>query len=434
MKLYQGSPWAGTEEAFHVAAQAYEQIEARMAANLEPVTVGDKPNYTVENGTAIINIKGPLVNRDLPDEIANFAGLTTYPSLQRSFYAAANDKSVERVILDVDSGGGQVSGLFDTKEALIALKSVKPVATYAGETMASGAYWLGSFADTITASPVAAVGSIGVIAVHIESKAAAESEGYKPYVIRAGAKKHLGHELESFSEEARAEMQRALDFTHNNFMQDVASNRGMSFASVAAGIGDGRVFYGQESLDVGLVDRLGSFSSLMQAWQDKGVQPVINRSGFTADAPDIDLLAQTNHGEEITMNLEEAMVEIGRLNSEKAAHESALATAEAKVATLEAEKLQLEASNKAMAGALAEANTNNEAFADTLKANIEAKACALGMKVLMPDNLSNLQAMNAQLESEFKNSFPAGGVAAVANSNGEVSIEEAPLWLKRVKK
>ena len=134
------------------------------------------------------------------------------------------------------------------------------------------------------------------------------------------------------------------------------------------------------------------------------------------------------------MNLEEAMVEIGRLNGEAEASKNALASIEAKAATLEAEKLQLEVSNKALAASLAEANSENDGYADVLKANIEAKACALGTKVLMPDTLAGLKTMNAQLEGEFQAKFPSGAVAAIAQpEDKEVAQVETAPWLKRVK-
>lgn len=170
MIYMQGQLWAGTETAYAQAVEAAEKIQARWGSFDEDDEDEDYRPYRMEGSTAIVNVKGPMLNADLPDWLSEALGLTTYPSLQRQFAALMADDNVERVVLDVNSGGGHVSGLHETVQMLKQLAAAKPVETYAGDMMASAAYWLGSIGSRITASEMAAIGSIGVIAVHLSKK------------------------------------------------------------------------------------------------------------------------------------------------------------------------------------------------------------------------------------------------------------------------
>lgn len=436
MNLHYGTAWAGTEADLHRLVAMQDKIEARLLSyddedEDDDTDDWDKVRLDVRDGTAIIPIKGAMLNANIPDEIAEFFGITTYAGLQRQFLAAQMDTRVKNVLLDVNSGGGAVSGLYETQQALLRLKAEKPVMTFAGDTMASAAYWLGSTANKIVATPVSVIGSIGVIAVHVSEKQAMENEGYKPTVMRAGEKKHLGHTLEDFSLEAQADMQKHLDFVHGRFIDAVAENRGLSAAVLRNGIADGRVFYGQEAVDVGLVDRIGSdFASFWAEWQAT-VGSDVHQGGLTANVGNPLFVY-----EESAMNVEELQAQLAALQGDLTARETALAEAQASVAKAQSDLAAATATNEALAASLATANEANAQFAQVLQDNINAKANALGMRVLMPSALADLQAMSAQLEAEFQAKFPAGGVAASAAANEVEGEAEAslPAWLKNVQR
>lgn len=420
MNLKFGTAWAGTEIEFSSALAAIEKYEAQIGA-LKP-SENEGGVYQLQDGIAVVPVKGAMLNSDLPAEFTQVFGVTSYPVLQRTFAELAQNEDVKQVVLDVDSGGGQVAGLHETLEALDALRKHKPVATYAGNTIASAAYWLGSTTDELVMSPVGEAGSIGVIAVHQNHKGRLESVGVKTTVIRAGARKHLAHNMEDLSEQGLAEIQRSLDFHHGNFKHKVAENRNIPYAALDAGVGDGRTFYGREAVDVGLVDRIDSFDAFLGGLKGKiARQSVYVKGGFAA----------ANSGV-VDMNLEEALAKLEQLQGEMAAKDTALADAEARAVTAESSIKSLEAANAALAGTLATAQAANENFAALLEANIQAKAHALNTKVLMPSDLAGKQAINAQLEAEFQEKFPAGGVAA-ANAAVEPEAHtttNVPQWAR----
>lgn len=417
MIILDNTEWAGTEASLAAAEKIVAAINASSKDKLDGYD--DEPcGYRVSDGIAVIDVKGPLINYDIPEFFASMFGVTTYPSLQRHFALAASDKDVNRVVLDVNSGGGSVSGLQDTVLALKALRAVKPVDTYASDSMCSAAYWLGSCSDSITMSEGGTTGSIGVIMVHTSERGAMEGEGYKPTVFRAGAKKALGHPAEDLTDEAAAEIQKGLDFHHMRFKSAVAENRRMTLEGITA-VGDGQVFRGNEAVHAGLVDRLGTFDSVVKskASVQIGGFPSLNADSGVSD-----------------MTLEEALAKVGDLEAQVSAGATALQAAEERAAAAENLKASLEASNKALTAALATSQSDVEAYAATLEANINAKAAALRVEVLIPESLEGKKAMNAQLEEKFQAKFPSGGVAAVANPEAEAGKAEAeePSWFNRV--
>ena len=413
MIILDNTEWAGTEASLAAAEKIVAAINASSKDKLDGYD--DEPcGYRVSDGIAVIDVKGPLINYDIPEFFASMFGITTYPSLQRRFASAAADKEVNRVVLDVNSGGGSVSGLQDTVLALKALRAVKPVDTYASDSMCSAAYWLCSCSDSITMSEGGTTGSIGVIMVHTSERGAMEGAGYKPTVFRAGAKKALGHPAEDLTDEAAAEIQKGLDFHHMRFKSAVAENRRMTLEGITA-VGDGQVFRGNEAVHAGLVDRLGTFDSVVKS------KVYVQTGGYTPLNADIGVS---------DMTLDEALAKVGDLEAQV----SAGATALHRAAAAENLKASLEASNKALTAALATSQSDVEAYAATLEANINAKAAALRVEVLIPESLEGKKAMNAQLEEKFQAKFPSGGVAAVANPEEEAGKAEAeePSWFNRV--
>lgn len=422
MIIERNALWAGTEDSLTsllaVAEKATDTWLEKVAAGKGDEPAPTKLYSVTENGTAVIAIRGRLLNRDLPDWLCEMVGATTYPSLQRQAAEAAADTSVKRVLLDVNSGGGQVSGVAETAEALVALSKVKPVTTYAGDTMASAAYWLGSVGGNITMSKGGVAGSIGVIGVHYSDKKALEQEGITPTVIRSGVNKHLGHQHEELSAEALASIQKEMDFHHGRFIDAVAEHRGIPRATAAL-VSDGRCFYGSEAVDVGLVDRIGTFAECLRDFEAQAGKSIVKPSGFAA-----------NHGEPL-MNLEQAMARITELEGEQEAGKTALAAAETRATEAEQKVAQLEASNEALSTTLASAKVDQEAFGALLDNSINTMAVALGVEVMIPDALKDKQAYHTQIQDKFQARFPAGGVAATGvKADEEASAETLPAWLK----
>ena len=117
------------------------------------------------NGIAIIPVVGTLVKRAGAIDAAS--GLLSYTAIETMIMEAATDPAVGGILLDVDSPGGEVGGVFDLADLIREAREAKPVYALADDAF-SAAYLLASAADRIYLSQTGGVGSIGVIAVHVD--------------------------------------------------------------------------------------------------------------------------------------------------------------------------------------------------------------------------------------------------------------------------
>jgi signal peptide peptidase SppA len=254
--------WYGTQ-ASHQAAVA---LEASIGAQLRagPFDGEEDPNYLLSKvgGTAVISIKGPLLNSDNP--MLAFFGVSTYPAIRRAVVAAAKDASIKNILLDVDSGGGSVSGVADTADLIARVDTkVKPVHTFAGGTMASAAYWLGVSGRTRAASQTSEVGSIGVLMVHFDRSKQLDEAGVKATVIRSGKYKAMENPFEPLSEDAKKQLQSIVDAAYQVFGDHVAARLGMTFAEMDRKVGQGRVFFGSQAKEAGLIGDITTIDAVL---------------------------------------------------------------------------------------------------------------------------------------------------------------------------
>lgn len=178
--------------------------------------------------------------------------------------SAAENPDVKHIMLNISSGGGTVSGLDDTGKLIALVNSrVKPVTAYTDSAMYSAAYWLGASAGEVYASKSAGLGSIGVIATHIERSEMYKEMGLGVTVIRAGKYKALANSVEKLSEEGKAQIQAGVDIAYGIFKDHVAESRGKSVDYVESVMAQGREFYGQAAADAGLIDGVKSFDEVI---------------------------------------------------------------------------------------------------------------------------------------------------------------------------
>jgi signal peptide peptidase SppA len=260
--------WAGTNAALDHA----REVEAKlMAADMKAFFGGsdEKPAPFERSGnTAIISIRGPLLNTNSP--IARFFGMSTYPFIRESLVEAAKAEDISQILLDIESGGGAVSGLADTGDLISRINAkVKPVTAFTDGMMASAAYWLGASAGKVFASRTAIVGSIGVITTHVSRKRQLEQDGIDATVLRAGQFKALGHPAEALTAEARAQIEDQLQGAYRVFVSHVAQARGVSYDKAHSTMADGREFFGEAAKTAGLVDGISTFDAVLSVLQSK---------------------------------------------------------------------------------------------------------------------------------------------------------------------
>lgn len=186
--------------------------------------------------------------------------------VMRSIETAMSSKAIGGIVLDVDSPGGSSYGLMEFADKLYELRSdPKPLLAVANPMAASAAYWAGTSADQSIVSPSGDVGSVGVWSLHLDYSKAMDDIGVNPTFVFAGKYKVEGNPFEPLSDEARAEIQRSVDETYDQFLSALARNRGVTKSKVQSDFGEGRVLSAKRAKDAGMVDRVASLDDVVNA-------------------------------------------------------------------------------------------------------------------------------------------------------------------------
>ncbi|RFB73829.1 MULTISPECIES: S49 family peptidase [unclassified Herbaspirillum] len=203
-------------------------------------------------GVSILSVAGTLVHR--ASGLDAMSGLTSYASLSAQFDAMLNSSQVSHIVLDLNSPGGSVNGAFDFADEIYNARGTKPITAIVDESAYSAAYVIASAADEIVLPRTGGVGSIGVVAAHMDRSAANERDGIKVTYVYAGARKADGNPHEPLSAEAQSGLQAEVDRVYELFVETVARNRGLSVDAVRAT--EAAVYRGPGAVDAKLADRI----------------------------------------------------------------------------------------------------------------------------------------------------------------------------------
>jgi len=172
--------------------------------------------------------------------------------------SAFADPQVKAVLLEIDSSGGEAGGVFDLAQRLrtLAHASNKPLWAIADEAALSAAYALACAADRLWLTRTAEVGSIGVVAVHVDESAADAKAGMTYTFLHAGAHKVDGHPHAPLSEAVATDIQTDIEGLHDQFIALVAGFRRLAPEAIRAT--EARVYRGEAALAAGLADQIGT--------------------------------------------------------------------------------------------------------------------------------------------------------------------------------
>ncbi|WP_417530406.1 S49 family peptidase [Marinobacter lipolyticus] len=227
--------------------------------------------------TALVEINGMIA----ADELASADNIVG--SLREAFEA---DNSVA-VVLRINSGGGspvQSGYVYDEIQRLRGEHPDKKVYAVISDIGASGAYYIAAAADEIYADKASLVGSIGVVAGGFGFAEVMEKVGVERRLYTAGENKAF---LDPFSPENEDEVafwQGVLETTHSQFIDKVREGRGDRLADDER-LFTGLIWSGEQALELGLVDGLGSASHV--ARQVIGEEKLVDYSRRKSPLQDI---------------------------------------------------------------------------------------------------------------------------------------------------
>ncbi len=212
--------------------------------------------------------------------IDSYTALDVVPLLRE---LAKND-SIGGVLLWIESPGGEVGPVMEIYDEVRKLELIKPVVAYTGGLAASGGYYVALGAEKIVASPLAEVGSIGVLYVHYDMEKNYEMNGIKVEVFKTGPHKDMGAEWRALTPEEKEKISNMIETYFNAFITALSTGRNMSFDE-AKKFATGETWFAQ-NVTGSLVDETGdidhALSILEKAANLTNPKVVIIRGGQTS--------------------------------------------------------------------------------------------------------------------------------------------------------
>jgi len=264
---------------YRVALQSGPDFAAGLLAHL----FSRSASVLDDSGILTIPVYGPLTDR--------IEGTTNYLELGAELTAAAENEDVRGIALDIDSPGGDVNGLFDLTEQLREARRRKPIVAIANHHATSAAYAIAASCSRIAVSQTGRVGSVGVLAVHVETSEMDKKLGVKFTPVFAGQRKNDYSPDEPLSDPARASLQAEVNRLWELLIADVAQGRRISSGRVRAS--EAQTFFGQRAVEAGFADAVGTLGSATESLR-KSLESgrSIGRLAATAP-PDWKLLADS---------------------------------------------------------------------------------------------------------------------------------------------
>ena len=165
------------------------------------------------------------------------------------------------VILRINSpGGSPVQSGYINDEIKRLRKKYPDKHLYAvlSDICASGAYYVASAADEIYADKASIVGSIGVRMDSFGFVDAINKLGIERRLITAGEHKGFLDPFQPVKAQDVEQVKGMLDDIHHQFIDVVKAGRGDRLKADTPDLFSGYVWTGEQSVDIGLVDKLGS--------------------------------------------------------------------------------------------------------------------------------------------------------------------------------
>lgn len=216
---------------------------------------GETPKPYKIGSKGIVPVVG-VIGKNL-SPLEKMTGAVDLNEVSQNIDAFLADPEVTEIVLHIDSPGGTVTGVEEVARKIA--NSSKPTVAYTDGMMASAAYWLGSSADRVIASPSADVGSVGVYMAIPDMSGLYSASGVQMLVIKSSATplKAAGLEGTSLSQDQIDYFQSQVDEIYSDFVSSIKSKRKFVSEDALKGQSMSGKVASKKGLVTGLADSLG---------------------------------------------------------------------------------------------------------------------------------------------------------------------------------
>lgn len=221
-------------------------------------------NYRIKDKVAVVYAEGAIVmgkgeNGNIGDD--------KYVDLLNSLY---KEDQVKAVVLRVNSPGGSALASENILRVLERIRtSGRPVVVSMGDYGASGGYYIACQSDSILVQENTLTGSIGVFSIIPNMQGLFNDHlGITFDTVKTGQFANGISVAYQITPEEGRKIQAMTDRTYEQFLAKVAANRNLTRDEVHA-IAQGRVWTGQQAVENGLADGIGTLEDAIGIAADK---------------------------------------------------------------------------------------------------------------------------------------------------------------------
>lgn len=229
----------------------------------DPEMISELP----DGSTAIVRLRGELTKYDT---LCRY-GAMSYANLIRSL---AMSKNIKNMVLDIDGPGGAVNGIAPILEAMnLFRRSGKSIGAHV-DMAASAHYYLAVHADQVFLDNAvySQVGSIGTMMQFADPKGYYEKNGIKIHTIYAPQSTHKNQEWEKALDGDYEPMKNnLLGPLAEKFQNAVRNARGSRLDESVDGILNGKMFFAEDAIRVGLADGMATLDEAVERVTDLAV-------------------------------------------------------------------------------------------------------------------------------------------------------------------
>jgi len=215
-----------------------------------------------KENVAIVYAEGEIVDGEGSDDQIGSE------TLAKAIRKAREDESVKAIVLRINSPGGSALASEVIWRETVLAEQAKPLIVSMGDVAASGGYYIACNADTIVAEPNTITGSIGVFGLLFNAKKLLKDVGITINTVNTNTYSDMGNPGRKMSDYEHAKIKESIEETYSTFITHVGEGRNLPTDSVDA-IGQGRVWSGEDALNIGLVDILGGLQTAINIAADK---------------------------------------------------------------------------------------------------------------------------------------------------------------------
>lgn len=166
------------------------------------------------------------------------------------------DKKIKGVIIRVNSPGGDVFASSRIQNALNSLRLKKPVIISFGDVAASGGYYISAIGCKIFVNRTTLTGSIGIFMGKFSMENFYKKIGIKKDIVKFGEHSDAFSDMRKFDNFEIKRIEKVLREYYNEFTLIVSNSRNIPQDSVNS-LGEGRIWSGNDALNIGLADKQG---------------------------------------------------------------------------------------------------------------------------------------------------------------------------------